>query len=123
MVLSIRKISTETEDLTGAGALWFPNLNDPDPYMLLPLMATALNYFNLGVSAIITSFLNKLLPERNHQRERALVCEQIQIILPSPPILPSPFHLSVAGRSIRLLDIKFPLCRNASHTYQEIMVP
>merc|ERR1711971_363885 len=48
MVLSIRKISTENEDLTGAGAFWFPNLNEPDPYMLLPFMATALNYFNLG---------------------------------------------------------------------------
>ena len=50
MVLSIRKISTENEDLTGAGALWFPNLNEPDPYLLLPMIATVLNYFNLGVS-------------------------------------------------------------------------
>ena len=50
MVLSIRKISTENEDLTGAGMLWFKNLNEPDPYLLLPLIATVLNYFNLGVS-------------------------------------------------------------------------
>lgn len=50
MVLSIRKISTENEDLTGAGMLWFPNLNEPDPYLLLPAIATVLNYLNLGVS-------------------------------------------------------------------------
>ena len=50
MVLSIRKISTENEDLTGAGMLWFKNLNETDPYLLLPLIATVLNYFNLGVS-------------------------------------------------------------------------
>jgi membrane protein insertase Oxa1/YidC/SpoIIIJ len=52
MVLSIRKISTENEDLTGAGMLWFKNLNEPDTYLLLPLMATVLNYFNLGVSCL-----------------------------------------------------------------------
>ena len=50
MVLSIRKISHENEELTGAGALWFKDLNEPDPYMILPVAATALNYFNLGVS-------------------------------------------------------------------------
>jgi membrane protein insertase Oxa1/YidC/SpoIIIJ len=50
MVLSIRKISTENEDLTGAGMLWFKNLNEPDAYLILPLLATCLNYFNLGVS-------------------------------------------------------------------------
>lgn len=48
MVLSIRKISTENEDLTGAGVFWFPNLNEADPYLILPVIATALNYFNLG---------------------------------------------------------------------------
>lgn len=48
MVLSIRKISTENEDLTGAGMLWFKNLNEPDAYLILPLLATCLNYFNLG---------------------------------------------------------------------------
>ena len=53
MVLSIRKIATENEDLTGAGVLWFPDLNAPDSYLILPLMATALNYFNLGVSVNI----------------------------------------------------------------------
>ena len=55
MVLSIRKISTENEDLTGAGAFWFPTLTEPDPYMLLPFMATALNYFNLGVSQLVAA--------------------------------------------------------------------
>ena len=50
MVLSIRKISTENDDLAGAGCLWFPNLNEPDPYLLLPAIATILNYYNLGVS-------------------------------------------------------------------------
>ena len=53
MVLSIRKISTENEDLTGAGMLWFKNLNEPDAYLLLPLIATVLNYFNLGVSCLL----------------------------------------------------------------------
>ena len=50
MVLSIRKISTENDDLTGAGVLWFPDLNAADPYLILPLIATGLNCFNLGVS-------------------------------------------------------------------------
>ena len=50
MVLSIRKVSFENEDLTGAGVLWFPNLNDPDPFLILPILATTLNYINLGVS-------------------------------------------------------------------------
>lgn len=50
MVLSIRKISFENTDLEGAGMLWFKNLNEPDPYLILPILATALNYFNLGVS-------------------------------------------------------------------------
>ena len=50
MVLSIRKISFENEDLAGAGMLWFPNLNEPDPYLILPVAAALLNYFNLSVS-------------------------------------------------------------------------
>jgi len=50
MVLSIRKISHENEDLRGAGALWFPDLNEADPYLVLPLAAASLNYFNLSVS-------------------------------------------------------------------------
>ena len=62
MVLSIRKISFENTDLEGAGMLWFPNLNEPDPYLILPLLATALNYFNLGVSALfLMSNLDHLL--------------------------------------------------------------
>mmetsp|Transcript_21268 Transcript_21268/g.28500 ORF Transcript_21268/g.28500 Transcript_21268/m.28500 type:complete len:191 (-) Transcript_21268:3651-4223(-) len=48
MVLSIRKISTENEDLAGQGIFWFKDLNAPDQYLILPLIATALNYFNLG---------------------------------------------------------------------------
>ena len=47
MVLSIRKISYENPDLEGAGMLWFPNLNEPDPTLILPLLAAGLNYFNL----------------------------------------------------------------------------
>ena len=53
MVLSIRKISHENEDLAGAGALWFPNLNEADPYLVLPMVAASLNYFNLSVSILI----------------------------------------------------------------------
>jgi hypothetical protein len=49
MVLSIRKISFENEDLKGAGILWFKDLNEADPYFILPILATILNYFNLGV--------------------------------------------------------------------------
>lgn len=48
MVLSIRKICTENEDLTGAGMWWFTNLNEADPYLILPVAATVLNYINLG---------------------------------------------------------------------------
>tara|TARA_B110001450_G_C17542426_1_gene449175 strand:- start:15 stop:233 length:219 start_codon:yes stop_codon:yes gene_type:complete len=53
MVLSIRKISHENDDLHGAGALWFPNLNEADPYLVLPLVAASINYFNLSVSKYI----------------------------------------------------------------------
>jgi membrane protein insertase Oxa1/YidC/SpoIIIJ len=50
MVLSIRKISYENEGLEGAGMLWFPNLNEPDPYLILPIFSAVLNYLNLTVS-------------------------------------------------------------------------
>lgn len=49
MVLSIRKIAFENEDLAGTGILWFKNLNEADPYLILPILATLLNYLNLGV--------------------------------------------------------------------------
>ena len=52
MVLSIRKISYENDDLSGAGIWWFKNLNEADPYMILPFVATLLNYVNLGVSSM-----------------------------------------------------------------------
>ena len=55
MVLSIRQISTENTDLEGAGYFWFKDLNSPDQYLILPLIATCLNYINLGVS------INKLI--------------------------------------------------------------
>mmetsp|Transcript_10173 Transcript_10173/g.17147 ORF Transcript_10173/g.17147 Transcript_10173/m.17147 type:complete len:209 (-) Transcript_10173:184-810(-) len=47
MVMSVRKISHENEDLAGTGMLWFPNLNEPDPYLILPLASAMLNYINL----------------------------------------------------------------------------
>lgn len=49
MVWSIRKIATE-QDLTNTGILWFPNLNEADPYMILPIISVVLTYFNLGVN-------------------------------------------------------------------------
>jgi membrane protein insertase Oxa1/YidC/SpoIIIJ len=58
MVLSIRKISYENDDLQGAGILWFPNLNEADPYLILPLLATILNYVNLGVSIFMKLFIS-----------------------------------------------------------------
>lgn len=50
MVLSIRKVSFENEDLAGTGIFWFKDLNEPDPYLILPIMSSVLNYINLGVS-------------------------------------------------------------------------
>jgi len=63
MVLSIRKISFENNDLSGAGVLWFPNLNEPDPYLILPISAALLNYWNLTVSHtfLIINLLNNIL--------------------------------------------------------------
>lgn len=63
MVLSIRKISFENNDLSGAGVLWFPNLNEPDPYLILPISAALLNYWNLTVSHtfLIMNLLNNIL--------------------------------------------------------------
>lgn len=49
MIFSIRKIASETK-LEGDGILWFKNLSDPDPYMILPAMSVLITYFNLGVS-------------------------------------------------------------------------
>jgi hypothetical protein len=66
MVLSIRKISFENEDLAGAGMLWFPNLNEPDPYLILPITAALLNYFNLSVSKSI--LLISLFSEASQKR-------------------------------------------------------
>ena len=54
MVMSVRKMCYETDALTGAGILWFTNLNAADPYFILPVVATALNYFNLGVSIFMS---------------------------------------------------------------------
>lgn len=50
MVLSIRKMSYENDDLMGQGIWWFKNLNEPDPFLILPILATLLNYMNLSVS-------------------------------------------------------------------------
>jgi hypothetical protein len=58
MVLSIRKVSYENDDLAGAGILWFKNLNEADPYFILPIVATLLNYINLGV---IYSYYNIII--------------------------------------------------------------
>lgn len=60
MVLSIRKIAFENDELIGTGILWFKNLNEADPYMILPIVATVLNYINLGV----ISNCNNLFTER-----------------------------------------------------------
>ena len=74
MVLSIRKISHENDDLHGAGALWFPNLNESDPYLVLPLVAASINYFNLSVSKDIFLPSKELsltfcFTERNNERK------------------------------------------------------
>ena len=50
MVMSIRKISFENNDLHGTGILWFKNLNEADPYLILPILSSVLNYYNLTVS-------------------------------------------------------------------------
>lgn len=68
MVLSIRKISFENSELENAGIWWFKNLNEADPYLILPIIATILNYMNLGVSS-----LNKKVIERYNEGKRALV--------------------------------------------------
>lgn len=99
MVMSIRKIATENDDLTGAGVFWFPNLNEPDAYLILPIIATVLNYINLGVSnAKLTT------KERHHKRKRALVRKPIPVIFPSASVFPPTVHSLVARRRIRLLD-------------------
>jgi len=59
MVLSIRKISFENDDLAGAVIWWFKNLIEADPYMILPIVATILNYINLGVSIFLNNILNR----------------------------------------------------------------
>lgn len=64
MIFSIKKISAE-ENLTNTGILWFKNLNEPDPYMVLPILAVGITYYNLGVSYNCY----KLKLERNYKRK------------------------------------------------------
>lgn len=47
LVMSIRKICYE-EDLKNTGILWFKNLGEADPYMILPLISVGITYYNLG---------------------------------------------------------------------------
>lgn len=51
MIFSIKKISAD-ENLTNCGILWFKNLNEPDPYMILPILSVAITYYNLGVRLV-----------------------------------------------------------------------
>lgn len=53
MIFSIRKISSETK-LDGEGIMWFKNLSDPDPYMILPVMSVMITYYNLGVRSYLS---------------------------------------------------------------------
>lgn len=68
MVLSIRKISFENDDLTGAGMLWFKDLNEPDTTLILPLVATVLNYINLGVSIFSCRLTFDYLSEESQRK-------------------------------------------------------
>lgn len=118
MVLSIRKISFENEELSDAGIWWFKNLNEPDPYLILPIIATVLNYVNLGVS-----FLKiKKCIERNNKRKRALVCKQIQIIFLSTSISTFTIYSRLASRSFYLLDSQFIICTYAIESFKETLV-
>lgn len=103
MVLSIRKISFENDDLAGAGCLWFPNLNEADTTMVLPLISTVLNYINLSVSPALLMTLN-FCPARNQQRERTLVDQSIQVIFRRSVDLPFAIHTLVALGCLRVLD-------------------
>ena len=47
MVFSIRKIATENDDLAGQGLWWFKDLNEMDPYMILPIVSSIFTYVNL----------------------------------------------------------------------------
>ena len=118
MVLSIRKISTENDDLTGQGVLWFKNLNEPDPYLLLPAIATILNYINLGVSTPNNTFV-----AWDHQRKWALVRKSIPIVFPSTLILPSSFHPPMASRRIRVLDQLLLIRASAADNHEATLVP
>ena len=47
MIFSIRKLAYE-QDLTNTGYLWFKNMNEADPYYILPAISFALTFYNLG---------------------------------------------------------------------------
>lgn len=55
MILSIRKICTENNFLN-EGILWFKNLSEPDPYMILPIISSIITFYNLGVRNIIFDY-------------------------------------------------------------------
>jgi hypothetical protein len=97
--------------------LWFKNLNEADPYLLLPIIATVLNYINLGVSY---SHLTSVA--WNHKRERALVCKSIQIFLLGSLVLPFTIHTLMASRRIRLLDKFVYFCIDLVNYNKETLV-
>jgi hypothetical protein len=119
MVLSIRKVATEEESMTGAGMWWFKNLNDPDPYLILPVVATILNYINLGVSNLSSKFM--ICVARNNKGERALVREPLPVFLPSTAVLPPALHARLARRRLSVLD-RFLVLRDAATNSDEAAV-
>ena len=121
MVLSIRKISFENEELTGAGMLWFPNLNEADPYLVLPITAALLNYFNLSVSTHFSS--NFLFLARYHERKWALVHQQIPYLLQCALVFPSTFHPHLACWCLPVLDQQQWLHGGSVHPDAQALVP
>ncbi|CAG9331148.1 unnamed protein product [Blepharisma stoltei] len=46
-IWSVRMLCVNNKSLETGGALWFQNLNEPDPYMILPFVSLTLTYLNL----------------------------------------------------------------------------
>ena len=48
-VWSVRSLCATNKALESGGALWFTNLAEPDPYMILPVLSGSLTYLALNV--------------------------------------------------------------------------
>ena len=94
------------------------------------MIATVLNYFNLGVSILKNNPRplhsisdHSYSTARHHERQRALVRQSFPFLLPSLAILPLAIHALVASWCLCLLDFKLNFRGHPADNHEKAMVP